>query len=287
MWSRLGLDLPTLSPGTAGDPGLFGPQSLVWRIGREKILLLGGPAALLLQVAHPLIAAGVAGHSDFEGNPFGRLRSTLDATLRIVYGDTEQAAAATDQVRAIHRRVRGTLVSATDGQGAGTPYSAEDPELALWVHATLVHTALEVYDRFVHRLGEQDRAGYYDEARRLASLFGAETVTPGTYEEFEMYRQTMEEKLAVGANARGLAGTIMSPPLPVPGRPAVPFLRAVTSSLLPEALRAEYRLRWGPAERRTVAIMSQSLGLGLRWVPERIRFWPHYRVALHRVGLSA
>ena len=80
LLASLGLDLPPLEPGERWDPGLFGPDSTVWRIGRERILLAGGPAALLLQIAHPLVAAGVTNHSGFSEDPFLRLRATLDAT---------------------------------------------------------------------------------------------------------------------------------------------------------------------------------------------------------------
>src|SRR5438093_12192393 len=83
-----------LEPGQAGDPGLFGPGSVVWRVGRERVLLAGGPAALLLQLAHPLVAEGVAAHSGFEREPLQRLMATLDATLTITFGDRAQAEAA-------------------------------------------------------------------------------------------------------------------------------------------------------------------------------------------------
>ena len=71
------------APGRAGDPGLFGPSSVAWRVGRERLLLAGGPAALLMQVAHPLVAAGVSAHSDFEADPLRRLRGTMGTTLTV------------------------------------------------------------------------------------------------------------------------------------------------------------------------------------------------------------
>src|SRR5438034_10910524 len=106
--TRIGLDLPPLERGRPRDPGLFGPGSEVWTVGRERILLLGGPAALLLQLAHPLVAAGVADHSGFMADPFERLRATLDATLRVSFGDREQVQEAAARVAATHRRGPGT-----------------------------------------------------------------------------------------------------------------------------------------------------------------------------------
>src|SRR6059058_4391825 len=108
-WLDRRIGVPPPEPGEPGDPGLFGPGSMVWRIGRERALLLGGPAALLLQLAHPLVAAGVAAHSDFRRDPFARLRATLDSVLTISYGDRSQAEAAAEAVAATHRRVRGRL----------------------------------------------------------------------------------------------------------------------------------------------------------------------------------
>ncbi len=93
--------------GVPGDAGLFGPGSEVWRIGREKMLLASGPAALLMQLAHPLVAAGVAQHSNFRADPLHRLRTTLDTTLTVYFGDQAQAEAAAAQVQRRHRHVTG------------------------------------------------------------------------------------------------------------------------------------------------------------------------------------
>ncbi|HVF13133.1 MAG TPA: oxygenase MpaB family protein, partial [Acidimicrobiales bacterium] len=115
-----------LPAGKDGDPGVIGADGPVWRIAREKAILAGGPAALLLQVAHPLVAAGVVNHSDFESDPLGRLRHTLDSLLTVVFGDRAQAETAVAVVAAVHRPVRGV-------SGTGAAYRADDPELALWV----------------------------------------------------------------------------------------------------------------------------------------------------------
>jgi len=111
------------------DVGLFGPDSLTWRVNREQALLLGGGRALLLQLAHPLVAAGVADHSDFRSDPLRRLRRTLDATLAMIFGTTAEAEAAAAGVRAVHERVTGTLRTRVGRFDAGTPYRAEDPAL--------------------------------------------------------------------------------------------------------------------------------------------------------------
>ncbi|MDP9429253.1 MAG: DUF2236 domain-containing protein [Actinomycetota bacterium] len=119
---------------------MFGPGSEVWRIGRERVLLLAGPAALLMQIAHPLVAAGVDEHSDFRIRPLHRLRATLDATLTMTFGDRDQAAEAAARIRSRHRRVTGCTRDAVGAFPAGTGYRADDPQLARWVVAILVWT---------------------------------------------------------------------------------------------------------------------------------------------------
>ena len=282
----LGLDLPPLEPGRPGDPGLFGPGSMVWRVGRERILLAGGPAALLLQVAHPLVAAGVAHHSDFRADPLRRLQATLDATLRITFGDQDQAKAAAEAVRRVHTRVRGRLGRAIGPFTAGTSYDAGDPNLALWVHASLLATSIQVYGRFVRPLGLADRERYYQEAKPLARLFGVgDEALPPDYPAFRAYlaRMVGGPELAVGEEARELAAHILAPPTPLLARPAVPALRRVTAWALPPRLRKDFGLSMGPGEAALVAGMAASSRLALRALPPSLRYWPHHRVARARI----
>jgi uncharacterized protein (DUF2236 family) len=286
---KVGLDLPLLEEGRAGDPGLFGPGSEVWRVGRERILLLGGPAALLLQLAHPLIAAGVANHSDFLADPFARLRATLDATLRISFGDSEQAEEAAERVRATHRGVRGALEDDVGPFAAGTAYDATDPQLALWVHATLVSVAIRSYELLVGPLSSDERAGYYGEAGRFARLFGVtDEVLPPTYESFMSYVETMEqsELLTVGPQARNLAGHVLDPPVPLILRLSRPASRALTAGLLPESIRRQLGLRWGRPERLILKGLTRTSRATIRAWPARLRHWDHYRIACKRVQMS-
>jgi len=106
------------------DAGLFGPGSVTWRVNREGVLLLGGGAALVLQVAHPLVAAGVAEFSNYREDPWGRLYRTLDLTTRIVFGDTETALEAGERIRNVHTRVHGVTKEPGGRYPAGTPYDA-------------------------------------------------------------------------------------------------------------------------------------------------------------------
>lgn len=286
-WTSLGIDLPTLPPGRPGDPGLFGPGSPVWTIGRERVLLAAGPSALLLQIAHPLVAAGVAAHSDFRRDPLGRLRSTLDATLRISFGDSEQAAAAGASVRRRHGSVHGRTDESVGTFPAGTPYDATDSDLALWVHATLVWAALTAFGRFVRPLAPGEADAYYEALRPFARLFGVtDRHLPPTYGDFRTYLRTMLASpiLSVGGAARALGRDIVEPRAAPAAGAFTGVFRAISASLLPARLRAEFGLAWGPRERTTAAAATAALRGVVRILPPGIRYWPHERVAKGRMG---
>src|SRR4051812_3958499 len=165
----------------------FARESAIWRVDREMALLLGGGRALLMQIAHPKIAAGVADHSRFLSDPLGRLRQTMDTMWSIVFDDPPQARASLDRLRHVHQRVKGQVRKPGTISG-GSAYSAQDPELLLWVHATLVDSALVAYDRFVKPLSVAERRRYYRDSKKLGVLMGVpEHMLPATLEEFEHY----------------------------------------------------------------------------------------------------
>ena len=283
---------PEPAPGTPGDPGVFGPASEVWRIGRERVLILAGPAALLMQMAHPLVAAGVAEHSDFRVRPLHRLRTTLDATLTMTFGDREQAAEAAGRIRSRHRRVTGCTRDTVGAFPAGTAYRADDPQLALWVLATLVWTALEFYDGFVGPLPQERRARYQAEMSRIGRLLGVpQGLLPGSYAEFTDYMRWMDDAvLTVGPQARRLAVEILSASVPGVPRPllhgAGSLAGVLTAGLLPPRLRAGYGLRWDRWERLAFRAARRATRTALPALPPHVRYWPHYVSAHRRVGRS-
>jgi uncharacterized protein (DUF2236 family) len=232
------------------DTGYFSPDDMIWRVGRELTLMLGGGRALLMQVAHPLVAAGVAAHSGYREQPWKRLEGTMNAVWAVVFGTRAQADRAAARVRAMHARVNGRIGERMGPFPAGTEYSALDPELLLWVHATLVDTALLVHERFVGGLGEREQAAYYEDMKTCATLFGTPPdVIPPTLPDFRRYmaERLESEEIVVTDTAREIAGTVLRPPLPPPMRPAMEVAALVTAGLLPEPLRTDYGLSWDPA----------------------------------------
>jgi uncharacterized protein (DUF2236 family) len=246
------------------DPGLYGPGSEAWRLNREAILLLGaGPRALLLQLAHPAVAAGVADHSDFRADPWRRLAGTLRSYLTIVYGSTAAARAEIRRLNALHRGI------------VGPGYAARDPHLSLWVHATLVESTIAVFDAWLEPLPAARREAYYAETRPIARAFGVpEANFPPDLASFERYVAEMlgpAGPVHVSPVARELAGVVLRPPLaplatllPGPTGLTAAALRRVPTvayawtlwpsvGLLPASVREDYSLPWGIVERSVSA----------------------------------
>lgn len=266
------------------DPGapLFAPDSITRRVNREAVLLLGGGRALLLQIAHPLVAAGVAAHSRFEQEPLQRLWRTLERTLTIVFGSGAQAVDAVRRVEGAHQRVRGTLSAACGPFPAGTAYDANDPALLLWVHATLVDSAMVAYQRFVGPLPAGERRRFYDESRVTARLFGIPSrLIPPNEAAFRAYVREMlrGETLTVCRDARAIAASLLSPPLPPGLRQLAGATRLLTVGLLPPVIRRRYGLPWGPLRERALDAAAATLRISLPLLPAPWREFPQARRA--------
>lgn len=262
---------------------MFGPDSEAWRFDREAMLLLGaGPRALLLQLAHPAVAAGVEEHSDFRADPWRRLDGTLRSYLRIIYGSTR---AAHDEIRRLNALHRGIT-----GEG----YDARDPSLSMWVHATLVDSTIVANHAWAGPVTRDQAARFYDETKPIARAFGVPpSVLPGDLDAFETY---LAEQLGpggpvvVGDTARSLAESILHPPLPgVLGRiGAEPRLYDwalwPSLALLPPAVRAAYGFRWGPLERGVASWLVTAWRLWNPLLPATFRQMPQALAADRRLA---
>jgi uncharacterized protein (DUF2236 family) len=233
-----------------GD-GYFSAESAIRRIGGESVLMLGGGRALLMQAAHPLVAAGIVQHSDYRARTWQRLARTMSALYTIVFGTRPEADRAGEAVQAVHASVHGRLATAVGAFEAGTPYSASDPELMMWVHATLVDTGLVMHEAYVAPLSRADREAFYRDMTVVARVFGIPVrVIPRTLREFEAYRRERLEgsELCVGADARAVAASVLDPPVPSLARPVLRSLNLATVGLLPPPLREKYDLAWSRAD---------------------------------------
>ena len=193
-------------PERPADVGLFGPRSLVWRVHRDRTFPLAGMRSLMVQALHPLAMAGVAQHSDWRRDPFGRLAATSGYVLSVTYGDTAAVNASAARVRAVHTHVRGT-----DGV-TGLDYSAEDPELLLWVHAGMVDSIVHVVQRYGRGLDAVEADRYVAEMVPFAAIVGvpAEQV-PTSVQGLREYIESVDLLQATPA-ARDAIGVVLDPP---------------------------------------------------------------------------
>jgi uncharacterized protein (DUF2236 family) len=275
----------------AARDGYFAPESVIRRIGNSPLTpFLGGGPAVLLQVAHPLVAAGVVDHSDYRGDLWGRLRRTLQALYLITYGSREEAQRAGAIVQAVHEHVHGVTRERLGPFPPGTPYRACDPALQLWVHATLVECSLAVYERFVDRLSDAERERYYREMRVVGRLLGVPgAVLPRTLREFREYfaAQIAGPEITVTPPAHDVGRVIVEADLPQPMRLLVPAHRLACAGLLPARLRREYGLRWTPVHANTLPLAARAMRVATAPV---LRLGSHLRpppLTARRTGVPA
>ncbi len=269
------------------DPrdGVYGPGSVSWQVNREVVILLGGGRAALLQLAHPYIAHAVDQHSDTPTDPVGRFRRTFEHVFAMVFGDLDMAERSARRVHSIHKRVKGPIDEDVGPFSAGHRYSALDQGALFWVHATLVDSALRVYEQSVGPLSRFDRERYYEESRVFASLFGVPPeTTPESFDRFEQYFADMLASSVITASRPGreLSRFLLQPPRRLYG-PLTRWYRSVTAGMLTPRLRSELGLAWGPLERASYAASWPAIRGVVRTLPPRLRYFPDYVEAMQRI----
>lgn len=252
------------------DSGLAraGPGSVTWKINREIVVVAAWGRAILLQLAHPAIADALHHHSTFRGSigaALARLTGTVRSMLSITFGDADRMITAAARINAIHDRVR----------AAG--YSAHDAALQRWVHATLLASTLDTYERFVGPLSSDERNRYCAEAAIMEPLLGLPSgLLPRSSAELTTY---MEDMLAGGSLhvteiSRALADAVLSPPQWYFAWPAFRPLQLMTIGSLPQPIRHAYGFAWRPRDERALARWTTGIRLVLRLVPRIAREWP-------------
>jgi uncharacterized protein (DUF2236 family) len=257
--------------------GLLPPDSPLRLAARETVGLLYGVRTLMLQLAHPLIMAGVDDHSNYRADPLLRLQGTLDIMNALVFGTRRQALDALHQYYAIHARVRGRLGEGAGPYAAGTPYAASDPELRLWVAATLIESTLAAHERFVAPLAAEEREPFYADARVIAAYLGVpESRLPASLGEFQAYFDEMlaSDRLQVTPAARAAAAVLLNPPVWFVPRLALRVMRFITPGLLPERLRRDYGMDWGPGRERALVAFARFSRAVVPLLPATVRYMP-------------
>lgn len=247
----------------------FGPGTVSWDVLRRPVFLLGGMNALLLQLAEPKVAAGVAEHSDFSNRIFDRLRHTVELMMEVGLGEPSQAEQALDEMDRAHEGVRGSLPD-------GSSYDAEDPELRLWVLATLISTVISVERRYVGEFDDEDRGRYYQESMAVARALRVGDPPPDLVA-FRAYMDRRTASLEVGEQARRIAGHVLYPRMGWAPPWVFAPLRVVTADLLPARLRHGYGLHMSAAQRRWLRRAQSLSRVIIPRLPNWIRTFPVLR----------
>lgn len=251
----------------------YRPGDVSWRVLREPVQNVGAIPLLLLQVTHPLVAAGVEQFSTYETDPFGRLWRTADIMLKMAFAEPEVSERQSLKLRRIHQRVQGT-------SDEGVPYRALDPDLLLWVWATGTRSSLNLYELTFGRLRDRDRARYYEEQKLIAYACGVpEGHCPADLAAFGAY---FDEVVATVLRPTTVSAKLLrrhpeSPPPPLPGPLAsayTGFGLLTAGALLPESLRETLEIPWSPARARAFAGLLAAHRATARVVPERVRHRP-------------
>lgn len=252
----------------AHDPGLFGPGSVAWRVHADPVVLVGGLRAILVQALEPRAMAAVDQHSRFREDPWGRLARTTAYVVATTYGTTAEAEAAAATVRRVHANVRGV------DPVTQLPYSADDPDLLLWIHAVEVESFLLAYRTYAGRLDRADGDRYVAEMARAAELLGLPAaMAPRTERDLADYLQSVRG-LRVTPAARDGLRVVSFPPMRLPYRPLWAIPTAAAVAILPGYARRLYRIPWIPpvglSVRAAVFALSRVLN-GLTPPPPALR----------------
>jgi uncharacterized protein (DUF2236 family) len=267
------------------DPraGIYGPDSINWKVAREAICFLGGGRAALLQLAHPFVAHAVDQHSHTRTDPLGRFMRTFANVFDMVFGDLDHALASARRVHGIHARVTGHIAERVGPFDPTSRYEANDEDALMWVHATLLDSALQAYELVVGPLGADERERYYAEARRFGWLFGVpDAAAPPDFAAFTAYNERMWQWLRVGKPAREMAGFLLHPPA-ARLRGAFAWYRTITAGLLPAPIREQYGLPFGSRERLLFRASLAAMRPLYRMLPAPLRQSPPYRDAVRRL----
>lgn len=266
--------------------GFFGPESMTWRLAAESALLLGGGRAVLMQLAHPLVAAGVGQHSSWSRDPWGRTRKTIELTQQIAFGTRTEAREAARFINHLHASVSGTVGWQTPQFDAATPYDARDPALLFWVLATLVDTIFTLYPLLVGPLTAEEKARYYEEAVRSATLLGMPaSVAPASVAAFRLYMREMlaSDTMAITPEAQHVARVVMHMPAPFVVRPVLLGAEQITIGLLPPRIRALYGFTWDWRRQLLLDAWARGTREVYSRLPESLRIMPAARAARRRM----
>jgi len=252
---------------------------IAYQVNAERLMIFSWGRAILLQLAHPLIAAGVSDHSALNVGPHAaavRLRRTVRAMLSLTFGDPQEHVRTIERIRGIHKRVNGRLRETVGPYPAGTRYSAEDADLVLWVHSTLIESVVLAYDDLVLPLDEAARDAYCGQARQVALALGARAhEVPHTWTDLVTMLDATRRSgaIVVGPDAMRVARAVLAPPMGALVWPVAWVNRTLTIGALPEDIRRQYGFQWTSGHARRLDRTKRVLRAAHRRAPRTLARW--------------
>lgn len=281
------IDQLEMMKGRVIDPlaGVFGPDSMFWRLGRYSTAFLGAGRAALLQNAHPWVANAIKQHSRTMDDPLSRFRGTFTNVFKMVYGSLDQVIDSALRVHQIHTHIHGNIEEDSGAFAKGSHYQANEGNAMLWVHATLWETTVYMYELIMGELTDQEKEAYYQEAKMFAFLFGIpEDLQPPNWQEFLQYNQRMwdSDVLTVKQASRDISGFLFTFNKPL--TPVLDRYEIFTSMIMPQRLREQYDLP--PASAENQALFERYVKYLKRIyprLPQHLRYLPPYLEAQRRM----
>lgn len=246
--------------------GLFRDGDLIRLVAREGVLIAAGGAASLLQTAHPKVAQGVYDHSYTADNPLRRLQNTMGWLYAVQFGTREEAERFSALVRKGHEQI------------TGPDYEANDPELQVWVAATLFAVAAQFYQAlFRRRFSDAELDELYQQTKVYATILGCpEDRMPAAYPDFRVYYAEMVQNLKITDASRAIADQVLNPKPPTGplGAPGLAMVRLLTAGLMPAPIREQYGWTWDRARQRRFRLVMTALAVVYPRMPLRVRTFP-------------
>ena len=266
--------------------GIFGPDSMFWRVGKYSTAFLGAGRAALLQNAHPWVATAIKQHSRTMEDPLSRFRGTFTNVFTMVYGSLDQVIDSSLRVHNIHQKIVGNIEANAGEFHKGSYYQANEVQSMIWVHATLWETSVKMYELILGPLSEQEKALYYNETKMFAYLFGIpEATLPDSWHDFLAYNERMwnSEQLVVNDAAKEIAYFLFHFNRPL--QPVMNRYEIVTSMMMPERLREQYGM--SPVSPENIALYEKyiaSIRKAFPRLPRHLRYLPPYIEARRRIA---
>ncbi len=270
------------------DHGIYGPESIMWTVARESVLFFGGGRAALLQTAHPFVAHAIDQHSKTRTDLPGRFHRTFSHVFDMTFGSLEEALTSARRVHAVHAQINGKIEERIGSHERGSQYRANNEEALLWVYATLIDTAVMMYEAIVKKLSIEEKNALYDESRLFAYLFGIpDSVMPRDWTDFQIYFQTMLESdvIQVGGPAIEIRQYLLSPPRRL-SQKMWRWYSTMTAGFLHPRIRDEYGFVYGRKERLAFELSLRSVRQLYRSTPRRFRCVPAFSHAQRRISGS-